>query len=471
MSNICDYRVDHLLLLVGSNPLPNAVAGKLLLAPGGTITLIHSRDGFDLAQRLQGWFDQVGYSGTTINFKNVEDESDANLVEMRVYEALDDYERKIDEEHNRVSGNAKRVRIGLNYTGGTKVMAVHAHLVVKSWLNKNSRRKDIFSGDPIFSYLDARMLRMRFDPVGGQPAISFYAGRDVQIGIEKLLDLHNWETTHDPITAPVLPQSAAALLTIHSNSNNAETWRKWLYDELFRKAKKPDAIASPFWVFQSGKELQESYDVKQSDFNSKWKNNLDSQTLEISWPDLPTVRQIMSNELGLDGIEHLSLTAANGKGCEKAKDFCKWLSGLWMESAVLSVLQDCAQELQFNDCSMDIRPRVRGSSGEELFQFDVAAIRGYQLFAFSCTTDRGKSLLKQKLFEVYVRARQMGGDEACAALVCCAERKTARVLEEEMRRDIVVKGRIHVFSQEQLVDLAVHIKDWVKEQSKDTEQR
>lgn len=467
MSDIGDYQVDHLLLLVGSNPLPNAVAGKLLLTSGGTITLIHSKEGFDLAQRLQRWFDQAGYSSTNINFKNVEDESDANLVEMRVYEALDDYERKIDEEHNRDSGNAKRVRIGLNYTGGTKVMAVHAHLAVKNWLAK-SHRNPTFSGDPIFSYLDARTLHMRFDPVGGQPAISFPVGRKVEIDISDLLRLHNWKLEKSLTTVPMLPQSAAALLSIHSNPNNAETWRKWLYDELFRKAKKPDTIAPPFWVFQSGKELQESYDVKQSDFNSKWKNNLDSQTLEISWPDLPTVRQIMSNELGLDNIEHLSLTTANGKGCEKAKDFCKWLSGLWLESAVLSVLQDCVQELQFNDCAMNIKPKVPGSLGEELFQFDAAAIRGYQLFAFSCTTDRGKSLLKQKLFEVYVRARQMGGDEACAALVCCAERKTARILEEEMRRDVVVKGHIHVFSQEQLVDLAEHIKDWVKEQSKDS---
>lgn len=35
-------QVDHLILLVGGNPLPNAVAGKLLARSGGTITLLHS---------------------------------------------------------------------------------------------------------------------------------------------------------------------------------------------------------------------------------------------------------------------------------------------------------------------------------------------------------------------------------------------------------------------------------------------
>jgi len=65
----------------------------------------------------------------------------------------------------------------------------------------------------------------------------------------------------------------------------------------------------------------------------------------------------------------------------------------------------------------------------------------------------------------------MGGDEACAALICCATKKTADELENEMRRDIVLKGRIRVFGHEQLANLARHIKDWVSEQSRDPEQR
>ncbi len=39
MANISDFRVKHLLLLMGSNPLPDAVDGVLLAAPCGQISL------------------------------------------------------------------------------------------------------------------------------------------------------------------------------------------------------------------------------------------------------------------------------------------------------------------------------------------------------------------------------------------------------------------------------------------------
>ncbi len=103
---------------------------------------------------------------------------------------------------------------------------------------------------------------------------------------------------------------------------------------------------------------------------------------------------------------------------------------------MLSALRNCAETVHLKECCMDINPKVLGSPKDGVhFQFDVAAMRGYQLFAFSCTTEDGKrkgkrGLLKQKLFESYVRARQMGGDEACAALVCCAEQEEANKLQD-----------------------------------------
>src|SRR5271157_6277958 len=116
MSDIRDYQVDHLLLLVGSNPLPNAVAGKLLTTTAGRITLIHSASSFQIAQNLASWFRNAGYSD--IGLRQVE-QSDATSVYQKVETLLKEYESK--------HGNANRARVGLNYTGGTKVMAVQAH--------------------------------------------------------------------------------------------------------------------------------------------------------------------------------------------------------------------------------------------------------------------------------------------------------------------------------------------------------
>src|SRR3989442_6268423 len=119
MSNIHDYQGDHLLLLVGSNPVPNVVAGKLLTTPKDTITLIHSADGLKLAQRLKSWFVRAGYSDANIGFKPAE-ESDAASVYTCVHEVLEKYERRVLKEYKSDSDNTSKAhkvrRVGLNYT-------------------------------------------------------------------------------------------------------------------------------------------------------------------------------------------------------------------------------------------------------------------------------------------------------------------------------------------------------------------
>ena len=448
MSELSEYKVDHLLLLVGSNPVPNAVAGTLLASRRGRITLIHSAeghpddprpsDGPSLVQRLIGWFrpddsdSAISYPG--LSSREVK-EADADSVRTCVRKLLDDYERAVLEEYTHKFGNldnVPKVRLGLNYTGGTKVMSVHAYRALESWINERDKRHPIIRRDPVFSYLDARTLQMYIDPSGGKGTRSFYVGRDVEMSILDLLKLHNWKLIRRngepvwPKTTLVLPKSAAALLTVHSNTDQTKEWNEWLYNKLLQKGGNPQ---------------------------------------EIPWPNLRALKGTMSNELGQSGAKYLNLTAA--KGCNE-NEFRNWSSGAWLESAVLAVLQQCAQELHLNDCAMDIKPDVPDS---EDFQFDVVAMRGYQLFAFSCSTSSNKKRLKQKLFEAYVRAQQMGGDEACVALVCCAEEGQVKQLKAEMRRDIMVKDRIQVFGREHLTKLSQHIGYWISEQSRDPHQQ
>jgi hypothetical protein len=461
MSDIRNYQVDHLLLLVGSNPLPNAVAGRLLTTTRGAITFIHShaKDSLALAQRLKSWFLEEGYSDTNIGFKEVE-ESDATSVYESVQKVLKAYEHLYKK-----ASMTHMPRVGLNYTGGTKVMSVQAHRALQDWDQKHEK-------DAVFSYLDARTLQMRFEGAPGREAISFPVGLEVDISISDLLRLHNWQLIKDlPSTVPILPKSAKALLAVHSNLTEANIWMKWLHDELFRKAKKRIAIPPPFWVYESGEELQEQYTVKQP---GNWENKTILREVTLAWPDLPNLEKAMRDELEQSGSGDFPITAGTGPSrCKHEEDFCKWLHGIWLESAVLSVLRNCSQTLHLKECCMDIKPKILGGSGGgELFQFDVVAMRGYQLFAFSCTTENGqgsggRGILKQKLFEAYIRARQMGGDEACAALVCCAKQEEANKLEVELRRDISQEKRIRIFGRESLIDLTENIEGWISEQSKE----
>jgi hypothetical protein len=48
-----NYKVDHLFLLVGENPLPNYVAARLLLNDKGTIYLVHTTGTVKQAERLR----------------------------------------------------------------------------------------------------------------------------------------------------------------------------------------------------------------------------------------------------------------------------------------------------------------------------------------------------------------------------------------------------------------------------------
>jgi len=103
-------------------------------------------------------------------------------------------------------------------------------------------------------------------------------------------------------------------------------------------------------------------------------------------------------------------------------------------------------------------------TNREKFQFDVAFTRGYQLFAISCTTTNNRPLCKSKLFEAYLRARQMGGDEARVALVCCSDDPDS--LKAEISGTLPNK-KIEVFGREHLEDLATEITKWIGQNDKE----
>ncbi|WP_017662277.1 hypothetical protein [Baaleninema simplex] len=65
---------------------------------------------------------------------------------------------------------------------------------------------------------------------------------------------------------------------------------------------------------------------------------------------------------------------------------------------------------------------------------------------------------KQKLFEAHLRARQLGGDEARVALVCCYD--FPEYIKDEVRFAIPDK-KIQVFGRQDLANLADGIDDWI----------
>ena len=139
MSNF--ERVDHLFLLIGKNPLPNYLATVQLLKAGGTAHLINTTDTETQAERLKTVLEQ-------------EPVPKPYTVEEIVLDDPTAYPKEIEFE---ITAKAKGLKgkIGLHYTGGTKVMSIHAYRAIDS-LNRASQ----------FSYLDSQSLKMCIEERG-----------------------------------------------------------------------------------------------------------------------------------------------------------------------------------------------------------------------------------------------------------------------------------------------------------------
>jgi hypothetical protein len=409
MTGLAKKEVEHLILLVGGNPLPNAVAGRLLVAQGGTISLVHSAGTADVAQRLKTWLEkQSTVPRVSVKLKEVDESSPYSILDG-------------------VQGCLKAVRaqsVGLNYTGGTKAMSVHAHRALEQW----AREQRI---TPVFSYLDARTLEMVFDPVeAGGHEQKEYVGLALKLDLKDLLALHGWSLKHEPTRKALLPHTARDLAKACGDDEGFNAWKEWIQREFRPKCRRQN--------------------------KEGWKSKTDLQSIRLTLPTADSLRDVVGSMRAELEQQEGDLPLSHLIFRNEPKEFCEWLDGKWLEHYVLDTLNTLATPLSLHECTQNIVPN------EVEFDVDVIALRGYQLFALSCSTEEKKGLLKLKFFEAYVRARQLGGDESRVALVCCSNDPEG--LEHEMRRDVDPEGRIRVFGRKHLAELEECLQEWVQSQ-------
>ena len=323
-------QVDHLLLLVGKNPLPNAIAGKLLAKTNGAITLICSEDTAPVADKLRKWFGRKGIEENRVHKCEVEEANAGDILRKLLTTG--------GQQHVGVLNDYSEAQsIGLNYTGGTKAMAVHAYHAVQQWAKSEKNSKRI---KPSFSYLDARTLSLIFDPddpESGKNSRSEYVGVAVQLGIGDLLTLHGW-TLSDCRKDAVLPDTAKAMWMYYVNLNGTDSWRGWKDQNLQGKCRLPKD-------------------------RRKWKDPSVLAGIDLNVPHQPELEEIgscLANELGLS----LGSTTFNiGQAVDGLKprkfdeeDLCKWLDGCWLESVVLLTLKDLEKPCGLLEIRMNLEP-------------------------------------------------------------------------------------------------------------------
>ena len=67
------------------------------------------------------------------------------------------------------------------------------------------------------------------------------------------------------------------------------------------------------------------------------------------------------------------------------------------------------------------------------FELDVVAVLGYQIVVVSCTVSGEADKVKEKGMEAILRARQLGGDEARAIVLCSVGEKLRPYIEAELQ--------------------------------------
>lgn len=426
-----DKKVDHLILLVGGNPLPNAVAGRLLVRDGGRITLVHSDETEPIADDLKTWFDKYHISNVT---SKIVDESKADNIHTEVQNIIN-----------------KDERTGLNYTGGTKAMAVHAHRAFYDMLQNKAIKMS--------SYLDSHKLRLIFDDGLYYDAID---NLPTSFELQDFIDLHTSlriNPCNPPLTQAWLPDTTYALAKGWQRSLS-RTWKEWYIDHV-KPLKQP----------RFKHELKDSSENLVGWRYQYWQDEERLKTTNVPFPEGEIGRRL-NEELIAAGypsdLSDLNIGQAYNSlvpspdilpDCPsdlETEEFCAWLEAKWLEHYVASCLEKSGL---FDSVYIGVET-VLGEVDQHTvcFEMDVVGVRGYQLFAISCSTGGNKKLMKQKLFEVTMRARQLGGDEARIALVCTSDKPIH--IQSESRATI--DKHIRVFGAKHLGSLQTALTAWVE---------
>lgn len=302
-------------------------------------------------------------------------------------------------------------KLGLNYTGGTKPMATHAYRALLK-----------LQPHAVFSYLDPRRLEMCIDREDGDQ-IRRKVG--LKLSLEELFYLHHLTFQSAPISQPKLPEVTTAFVGVACQQD----WQAW------KKAGMP---------------------------------------LE----GLPDDIKAALNPYADDSSRSVSLAALQASGdFDQSYTANYWINhNDWFEHYVLHQVQSIADTHNTHESKAsfhikDLYPKLvkpkKARDQDELerrFEIDVAFMRDYQFFALSCSISKTKSTLKEKLFEGYLRAKQLGGDEARIALVCFSEEP--EVLEYELKI-VLDNPKIKVFGKLQLLNLANEIRAWIEQNDRE----
>lgn len=391
-----DVNFTDLVVLIGTNPLPNYVVIKYFLKQNKhlqRIWLIYSEKNEPIQSGTRELADNIEYEiknefkdeleklGRSIKFEQValSNVGSAQEIIRNLKESLD-------------SDSLKESRVHLNYTGGTKSMAVHTYQYFY----------EIFKGRCSFSYLDGRDFRIKYD---GGNIVTDDLRKIVGISLDRLYRLHGCKPSGQQ-NNPVYQEAIEKFKEIICEEKLEEffNWKNKNIKRIF--CEKSDTKKK--CPFSNQNELFSDQDIEQL------KKDTEGVIPEVFYQllkTLPSKKAVLNDSKQKEGTRF------------KVVDF---LNGKWLESYVYDIITDGIE----NDKKLrELRNKglvIIGNNQEikkrsiiKPFEIDVMILNGYQVCGISCTTGSKEGECKNKGFEIIHRVRQMGGDEAKSILVTC----------------------------------------------------
>lgn len=429
-----------LVLLQGTNPLPNYVAASFLLRHGPEhglprpqhLLVLSTPQVAEATEALLTLLRQAHTDlGISASEERLADPNDAELVVTRVRAAL---------------ARLGATRPHLNYTGGTKVMAVHAARAL--------------GGDADFSYLDARRHRLFVEGRGLVPPLIAPDLREyVRLRLEQLAALHQAALEplppDDPRQRP-LPAATSAAAQVLATIRPLE-WTTWLGNlaPLLSRAVEGDGQWPRGWPTRL-----------------PWHLNL-----------LP-VAAGLATDLGLDpGARHAFMGAGEWAVLRPEQvrvAACFLRQGGWLEQVIEAWTRRALTERAGSEVEVLRSRRLRAGiylwaspsppgeeetgedgeaagrlPGESRPEVDVLAVVGYQLVAISCTASARYEDVVKRAYEVWYRARQLGGDEGRAVVVSLAEAGTVERARDNLRNAYGGAANVWILGVDDLAGVAL----------------
>ena len=215
-------------------------------------------------------------------------------------------------------------------------------------------------------------------------------------------------------------------------------------------------------------ETKQEFEIPEETHNDTWSEKI-----------LPSLRAAYpACQWNCEGTT-LSYPARVGADPNQKDDMKKmgsFICGTWLEYAAYAAFKETLEQIdkrhkKVTDNSRSnyelfhhvyIRPKGV-SETDKHFELDVVAMLGYQVVVVSCSVTAKSSDVKLKAMEAYHRAKQLGGDEARAVVLCVAEDEVVTDIQKELWDETGTENPLQVWGKCNMEDLCKKVKKLLKE--------